>query len=187
MGHKQDREQFMELLFKQNYNRIYQYCFLKLGPPPQDAEDCAMETFFRAQRQIDSLMRHPCPERWLYVTARNVSLEWNRERQKKKELEALSRKEAEQKAAFLEQEGLEAFFFAGNGQEDEYVRGLERELMDCLKPGELELYRLLVSERKSSAQIAELLCISRTNVTTRIFRLRKKLKKQLKLAERRRV
>ena len=57
------------------------------------------------------------------------------------------------------QEGLEAFFFAGNGQEDEYVRGLERELMDCLKPGELELYRLLVSERKSSAQIAELLCI----------------------------
>ena len=57
MGHKQDREQFMELLFKQNYNRIYQYCFLKLGPPPQDAEDCAMETLFprpEADRQSDA-------------------------------------------------------------------------------------------------------------------------------------
>ena len=44
---------FIELLFTQNYNRIYEYCYWKLGSH-QDAEDSAMETFLRAAGRTEN-------------------------------------------------------------------------------------------------------------------------------------
>ena len=56
-------------------------------------------------------------------------------------------------------------------------------LLGSLKPGEQEIYRLLVTEGKSVSQVAAELSISYTNATTRVYRLRKKLKRQLERKE----
>lgn len=169
----------MELLFKQNYNRIYEYCYLKLGPPPQDAEDCAMEVFCRAFRHTEALMEHACPERWLYVTARNVSLEHMRNRNRGEVLDDGTLLAC---TASGEQSAEASFFSEKDGKEDREKR-LEEMLLGSLKPGEQEIYRLLVTEGKSVSQVASELAISYTNATTRVYRLRKKLKKQLERKE----
>ena len=152
---------FIELLFTQNYNRIYEYCYWKLGSH-QDAEDSAMETFLRAAGREEALKAHPCPERWLYVTARNVSMEVMKKRARTVSLEDFSGEPSgeEVSAAYL-------------------ARELEESLTGCLKPEELELYRLVVKEEQKTAQVAERLSISYTNAATRIYRMRKKLKRQL--------
>lgn len=43
------------------------------------------------------------------------------------------------------------------------------------------MYRLLVTEKRATVEIAEALGVSYTNATTKVYRLRKKLKKQVKL------
>ena len=165
VGRSREGQKFIELLFRQNYNRIYEYCFWKLERR-QDAEDCAMETFLRAADKAAVLAAHPCPERWLYVTARNVSMEIIKKQAR------FVRLERETEASVRTEEEL---FHS--------VHELEEWLTGCLKPEEQELYRLLVKEEEGTAQIAERLSISYTNAATRIYRLRKKLKKQLSLAE----
>lgn len=183
---RRDREkrQFIELLFGQNYNRIYEYCYLKLGPPPQDAEDCAMEVFIRALNHADTLMEHPCPERWLYVTARNVSLEFIRKQSKGRKWEILDGGEL-LAAASGREESIEESFLAAEKKKTEDEATAEQIIYGCLKPREQELYRLLVTEKKNTMQIADALSISYTNATTRIYRLRRKVKKQLECRERR--
>nr|WP_269141856.1 sigma-70 family RNA polymerase sigma factor [Lientehia hominis] len=166
----------MELLFSQNYNRIYRYCCLKLGPSGQDAEDCAMEVFFRAFRKVDRLMEHPCPERWLYVAARNITLETLRKQARKKEFEQADTGGLLSKYP----DGLEdAERKLVREEESREIQGLEEALTACLKPKEQELYRFLVLEKKNTQQIAEALSISYTSATTKVYRLRKKLRKQL--------
>ena len=169
----------MELLFKQNYNRIYEYCYLKLGPPPQDAEDCAMEVFCRAFRHMETLMEHACPERWLYVAARNGSLEQMRNRNRGGVLDDGTLLAG---TAGGEQSVEDSLFSEKDGKE-EGEKQLEEMLLGSLKPGEQELYRLLVTEGKSVSQVAAELSISYTNATTRVYRLRKKLKRQLERKE----
>ena len=64
-------------------------------------------------------------------------------------------------------------------RQGDLARELEESLTGCLKPEELELYRLVVKEEQKTAQVAERLSISYTNAATRIYRMRKKLKRQL--------
>ncbi len=168
MQKSRDEKRFMELLFRQNYNRIYEYCLWKLGPPPQDAEDCAMEVFLRAFHKAADLVSHPCPERWLYVTARNVSMELLKKRKKQRHMEL---------AGDTAMEAGERM--AGDSLCPERETELEAFLTASLTPKEQELYRLMVKDRQDAAQIAEQLSISYTNATTRVYRLRRKLKKQL--------
>ncbi len=179
MKRSQEEQQFMELLFSQNYNRIYRYCCLKLGASGQDAEDCAMEVFFRAFGKVDRLMEHPCPERWLYVAARNVALETLRKQARRREFE-----QADDGVLSRYSDGLEDVEKKlVREDENRKTQGLEEDLTACLKPKERELYRFLVLEKKNTRQIAEALSISYTSATTKVYRLRKKLRKQLEQIE----
>lgn len=179
MRKEQEENQFIAFLFDKNYNRIYEYCCLRLGKPFQDAEDCAMEVFSRAFRHVEDLMEHPCPERWLYVTARNISMEMLRRRMKYRYADSLDDLRPDRTSMYGAEDSAEDKFL--KSCEERESAQLEKYLTGTLRPGELELYRLLVTKKRATVEIAEALGVSYTNATTKVYRLRKKLKKQVKL------
>ena len=40
-----------------------------------DAEDCLQEVFIRAMSKASEIKKHPAPDKWLFVTAKFISLE----------------------------------------------------------------------------------------------------------------
>ena len=194
-------KEFMERLFRENYQRIYRYCYGKLDGSQAEAEDCAMEVFVRGYEKARELMRHPCPEKWLYVTARHVTQEQYRQRMREllRELpadgEGLERMTSADgggaggvslSGAASGRHGAEACGPPGEawsakepGSAEEPAIPAE-DLCRRLKPKEQELFRMVFLEERPLGEVAQRLGIRYTNVTTRVHRLRRKLQKILR-------
>lgn len=160
----------MERLYRENYQRIYRYCYGKLEGSRVEAEDCAMEVFVRGYEKARELMHHPCPEKWLYLTARHVTQERYRQRLRtlRRELPA----EGEVLCQLPADQGIP-------GQILEEPGVWAEDLQHFLKPKEQELFQLVFLEERPLGEVAQLLGIRYTNVTTRVHRLRRKLQKIL--------
>ena len=78
-------------------------------------------------------------------------------------------------------ESIEALF-KENQYSDERIQMLKQRILSTLKEDEFELYIKAVNEHKSYIQIAQEMNLSRDAVSTRLSRLRKKLKIAAKLA-----
>ena len=164
-------KEFMERLFRENYQRIYRYCYGKLDGSQAEAEDCAMEVFVRGYEKARELMHHPCPEKWLYVTARHVTQEQYRQR-----MRVLLRELPGDGEAWTAGEPWSA---KEPGSAEEPVITAEA-LCRGLKPKEQELFRMVFLEERPLGEVAQRLGIRYTNVTTRVHRLRRKLQKILR-------
>ncbi len=168
-------KEFMERLYRENYQRIYRYCCGKLDGSRAEAEDCAMEVFVRGYEKVRELMRHPCPEKWLYLTARHVVQE-----QYRRQIRVVPREAPEDWGRVTV-----GNWPASGGEQDsqwllpETPAITAEELCRRLKPKEQELFRLAFLEERPLGEVAQILGIRYTNVTTRVHRLRRKLQKIL--------
>ena len=199
-------KEFMERLFRENYQRIYRYCYGKLDGSQAEAEDCAMEVFVRGYEKARELMRHPCPEKWLYVTARHVTQEQYRQRMRELLRELPADGEGLERMTSADGDGtggvsladgacLGGVSLAGaaSGRHGAAACGppgepwaaeepviTAEDLCRRLKPKEQELFRLVFLEERPLGEVAQRLGIRYTNVTTRVHRLRRKLQKILR-------
>lgn len=62
-----EQDRLLEALYDQCYRDLLSYAQTCLGNPDL-AEDMVQDTFHEATNQVDSLLEHPYPERWLIKT-----------------------------------------------------------------------------------------------------------------------
>ncbi len=74
----------MVSLYEDNYNKVVQYAFVRVGNRPE-AEDLASETFARALRALDSYEERGLPmEAWIFKIAHNIVTDHLRKASKRK-------------------------------------------------------------------------------------------------------
>jgi RNA polymerase sigma-70 factor (ECF subfamily) len=162
---------FFENLYDKYNQEIYMICF-SYCQNKADAEDCMQEVFFRAMSKANEIKKHPAPDKWLFVTAKRVSLEKLRANNKtyRNELNISDFEIILQNGAFeddlLERQYTEADIII-----------LRNDVLEKLNKKDQELYILRYVEKLSVENISERLKISYSNTTTRLNRLKTKISK----------
>ena len=160
---------FIKSLYDQYSDEIYMICF-SLCKSKIDAEDCLQEVYLRALSKASEVKRHNAPDKWLFVTARLVSLEKLRIKNK------IIRHE-------LNIEDFEAILTNGTFEDDllekQYTETdillLRKDIIENLNEKERQLYILRYVEKLSVDLISERLKINYSNATTRLNRLKTKI------------
>ena len=166
-------EQFFESLCDKNYENVYFFCQSLLGYNSQSAdiaEECTQQTFLEALRNIDKLRVHPNVQAWLYKVARNIVNGFLRNIYKKKKNEEnvdYNKFDVEDKSYH----SLEDLFdYHGNLEE------LCSKVLEVLEIDEYELYIDYYKNKIPASKLSEKYNISKTALTTRAYRLKKKIK-----------
>jgi RNA polymerase sigma-70 factor (ECF subfamily) len=164
-------ETFFVDVFRRYFTRILNYCKrLMRGQASEMAEECAQNTFVQVQENITALQAHPNLAGWLYTTARNQVNAVYRELYRRRKYEiAISDSIATQLTA--------------NSYElyEVLIRTLDinkmvRQVLQQLSRSETEFYVDYFKDRLSIHALSQKYNLSKTAVTTRIYRLRKKIK-----------
>jgi RNA polymerase sigma-70 factor (ECF subfamily) len=160
---------FFENLYDKCNREIYMICF-SYCHNKADAEDCLQEVFYRAMSKPSEVKRHPAPDKWLFITARLVSLE------KLRANNTACRHE-------LNIDDFETVLESGAFEDDLLERQytemdivlLRNDILEKLNTKERELYILRYVDKLSVDIIAERLKICYSNATTRLNRLKTKI------------
>lgn len=168
-GFKSD-DAFFEELCNQYFMRVYNYCNKILRGQEQDiAEECTQITFLEARKQISKLRKYLNVEAWLYKTSRNqINMMFRKLYVKRKHEIPLDENMAETLSTL--DNNLENLI--------ENDIDIEQSLPVIIKQLNNQEYTLYIDYFKEQLTIADLALkysISTTAVTTRIYRLKKKL------------
>jgi len=166
-------EAFFAELCNKYFEQIYNYCkkLVKNQEQFMDiVEECAQDAFVEARKQISKLMDHPNIEGWLYVTARNLINNSYRSMYIKKRHEVLFDDNISR--TLITDNDFERIF---DGSID--VDKLSREILKKLTENEYELYTDYYKSHMSIVQLSQKHDVSATAITTRIYRLKKKIRK----------
>lgn len=174
--HKQD-EKFYEDLCNQYFQRIYNYCKKLVRGQDQLidlVEECTQNTFLEARKQISKLKDHPNIEGWLYTTARNQMNNSYRSMYIKKRREVILDDSLSSTSTSLDDE-LERLL-----DSDVDLDKLSTRILSNLDEKEYELYIDYYKNNMSISNLAEKYDISASAATTRIYRLKKKIKNMVR-------
>ena len=165
---------------EKHYEQILAYCLKKTSGDRQMAEDCAVETFVRAQNARIA-KAHPNAVGWLYKTARNVVHEKQREKKKYEKhnvsLERLVDEDIASLAPFLSRESdyLDELFAPDPGRDDEEIMRSKREILGTLPASDRELIALAYEKKLPLGEIARLTGRSKDAVRVKLARLTDKV------------
>lgn len=162
---------FFEELCNRYYLKIYNFCKkLSKGYNTDFAEECTQNTFLEARKQIVKLKNHPNIEGWLYTTARNqINLSFRKQYVRRK-YESVFEEEACASIAVTDT-NLEKLL-----EEDIDVDRLAAKVLKSLSKEEFALYQDYYKKHLKIIDLSGKYQISVTAVTTRIYRLKKKIK-----------
>lgn len=166
-------EVFYENLCNQYFERIYLYCKRLVKGQEQFmdfAEDCTQNTFLEARKQISHLINHPNVEGWLYTTARNLINRSYRGMYIKKRHEVILDDNISRTLMEFDHE-LEALFNRIVDLDSLYV-----DILGRLNQDEYGLYTDYYKDNLSISELAKKYDVSATAITTRIYRLKQKIK-----------
>lgn len=165
-------EIFYKNLCSEYYKRIYVYCFRLTGGQEQFkdfVEESTQNTFLEAQKQLSKLMNHPNIGGWLYTTARNMINKSYRGMYIRRKYEvAFDETSCASNEPFEEMEIIQ-------GNRANYDK-IVTEILNKLNSNEYELFTDYYRARMSVSDISEKYSISITAVTTRIYRLKIRIK-----------
>ncbi|MHB8073289.1 RNA polymerase sigma factor [Desulfosporosinus fructosivorans] len=170
---RKNEDTFYEDLCNKYFNRILLYCRRLVKGQEQFldfVEECTQNTFLEARKQISKLKNHPNVEGWLYATARNLINNSYRSMYIKKRHEVNIDDNISGALTELDDE-LEELF---NNTID--LDKLCVEILDKLNPSEYGLYLDYYKGNMSVSDLSKKHDISTTAMTTRIYRLKKKIK-----------
>lgn len=169
-----DADAFEQLLLE-HQTPIYNLCY-RMVQHPDDALDCAQETFLRAWRCLDQYQFAASFSTWLYRLCTNICIDFLRA-QKRRQTTPLT---------FRDADGEEQTFDVADptpGPEDCAALTLTQEAirsaMAQLPPEHQTVLQLRVVEELSYEQIADILGIQIGTVKSRLARARAGLKKIL--------
>ncbi|KTD88336.1 RNA polymerase sigma factor [Paenibacillus etheri] len=166
---------FYEQLCQKNIKNIYRYCARLTKGQTQltdIAEECTQNTFLEARKQIVKLQTHPNVEGWLYVTAKNLVRNSYRGMYIKRKHEIVFDDKIQ---LFSDDNELAACL-----EETYDIKELSEKVLSVLSEDENNLYNDYFRDRMSILELAEKYHISSTAVTTRIYRVKKKLTNVIK-------
>ncbi|WP_379141359.1 RNA polymerase sigma factor [Paenibacillus sp. sgz500992] len=167
-GKQQD--DFYEELCVKYFKNIYGYCTRLTKGQVQLSdivEECTQNTFLEARKQIERLQNHPNVEGWLYVTARNLVRNSYRSMYIKRRHEIVL------------DDGMQ--FFSDDDElaaclEDTYeIDELSEKVLSGLNESEYQLYNDYFRNQLPVQELVDKYHISNTAVTTRIYRVKKKI------------
>ncbi len=163
--------EFLEEIYRSHANRIRLFCKKLLRGHYTDAtEECVQNTFLHAGQQANKLKKHPNIEGWLYRTSRNQVKNVFRKCYIQQKYEVGLHCDAADMLAcgcpFLD----EVLFPSTN------ISKLVEELLNRLSSREQELYEDYFKQHLSILELSAKYSLSNTAVTSRIHRLRKKIK-----------
>ena len=161
----------IELCYRNYYNDVFRFCLSRLNEV--DAKDVTQDTFLLLQERKNSLKYSSSIKFWLMDVAGKKIHEQYRT-QAKNYYEELSEYD-------LTVESIEALL-TENQVTDEEIEKKKQIILSKLNEEEFALYIKAVNEHKSYKQICEELNLSRDAVSSRLKRLKKKLKVAAKLA-----
>ncbi|MBU5672154.1 RNA polymerase sigma factor [Paenibacillus brevis] len=170
-------EMFFVDVFRRYFTRVLNYCKrLMRGPAVEMAEECAQNTFVQVQENITALKAHPNLAGWLFTTARNQVNAFYRKfyRRRKHEI-AICDSIANQLTA----NSYELYeVLIATLDMDKMVR----HVLNQLSHSETAFYVDYFKNRLSIQVLSKKYNLSKTAVTTRIYRLRKKIKQAARQA-----
>ncbi|WP_196427509.1 RNA polymerase sigma factor [Paenibacillus macerans] len=162
-------DDFFLQLCQSYFNDIYGYCiYLVRGKFIDIAEECTQETFLEAKKQAAKLKAHPNIKGWLHLTARNKVYKSYRRYYIQKKYETEVDLNSVCSPLSIEAELINNYAF--------HIDQLKSEILKELKTEELRLYHDYFSNKLSISKISKKYNISETAATTRIYRLKKKIK-----------
>ena len=170
---RKNDDAFYEDLCNKYFERISSYCRKLVKGQEQFldfVEECTQNTFLEAHKQISKLKNHPNVEGWLYTTARNLINNSYRSMYIKKRHEVSIDDNISGALTELDNE-LEKLF---NSTID--LDKLCVEILDKLQPSEYDLYIDYYKRNMSISDLSKKHDISATAMTTRIYRLKKKIR-----------
>ncbi len=153
-------DKYFEKIYKENYCDLCMYIY-RMVSDDNLVEDIVQETFYEAYRKRKLLYQHPKPVGWLYITARYKMLK-------------LSKKNKDIIIRNCEIEGQE---------EDvnfNYI-DLEKSLEKYLTEKEITMLKDYIINGYTAKEMSLKLGISEGAVKTRVFRIKEKIKKNIKL------
>lgn len=166
-------DDFFEDLCNQYFERIYNYCNRLVKGEKQltdFVEECTQTTFLEARKQISALKKHPNAEGWLYTTARNLMNHSYRNLYIRKRHEVPMDDDISNTLSEEDHE-MEAVF---NGAVD--LNKAYLEALNGLNKKEYELYADYFINNMSVSDLSQKYNVSSTATTTRIYRVKRKIK-----------
>ncbi|BFH15313.1 sigma-70 family RNA polymerase sigma factor [Paenibacillus melissococcoides] len=166
-------ELFFHELCDAYFKPVYKYC-RKLANSQTGlmdfADECTQNTFLEARKQISKLKNHPNVEGWLFTTARNfVNLSF-RAMYLKNKYEVFMSDDINDR---LESRNNEIDQIIENAVD---VDDLYQEVLMNLSTSEYELYADYYMKKMSIADLARKYNVSANAITTRIYRINKKIR-----------
>lgn len=165
---------FYEELCNKYYEQIYFFCNRLVKGQEQFldfVEECTQNTFLEARKQISKLRTHPNIEGWLYTTARNLINNSYRSMYIKKKHELYIEDDISCTSAYEIDKELEDPFYSNIDLDK-----LCTEILSMLNEKENNLYIDYYKRNMPIADLSQKYGISSTAVTTRIYRLKIKIK-----------
>lgn len=171
MDEARSQERFFVDVFRRYFTRILNYCKrLTRGKGAEMAEECAQNTFVQVQENLAALKAHPNLAGWLYKTARNqVNTLFRKLYRRRKHEIPISDSIAHQLTADS-CDLYEVLISTLN------LDSLAHHVLQQLNRTETALYEDYFKERLSIHALSQKYNLSKSAVTTRIYRLRKKIK-----------
>ena len=137
----------------------------------EEAEEAAQDTFIKAFKRLKDYRFESKFSTWLYPIARNTAIDY-----KRKKTRITASIDADERFYYVEDTSSKGQFAMVQAQQRAvYIK----RLIEQLPEQDGMLISLFYLKEQSIEEIAEILSISASNVKVKLFRLRKKLKKDL--------
>lgn len=162
---------FFEDLCNTYFVKVFSYCKKLLKGQGSDiAEECTQITFLEARKQISKLRKHPNIEGWLYTTARNQINNFYRKQYIKRKYEVFLNEELSGTIESVDH-NIERLFDSNID-----IDAVTQKILEELNVQEYELYQDYYKKHLSILELSIKYQISTTAITTRNYRLKKRIK-----------
>ena len=155
---------WFEEVYKTHFNDVYKY-ILVMTSDKAIAEELTQDVFTVLYRKQGKLLAHPYIRGWLYTTARNISWDFMKKKNRRRKLEIK-----------LSTEALEKTYHTDTVPQDIYEI-----LTDFLTDKEIELIRLNKEYGFTTKEISERKSVNFSALSQRIYRIKKKIKQTLNI------
>jgi RNA polymerase sigma factor (sigma-70 family) len=162
-----DRQAF-GVLYERHSDRVYDFLLRMVGDP-DEASDLMQETFLRAMRALSPEEKGAAFLTWALTIARNLALT---RLERRKRTVTLAEREGDEEAPIFDQVDPDRLAQPEAAAEAREMSGLVWEAATGLSPKERSLLLLHVRQGLDSAEIAQVLGVSKGNAYTMISRLK---------------
>lgn len=158
---------------EQIYNKYYKFVYTIVKNSiysSQEIESCVHDVFIAAIEYVN-LEKHPNIEGWLFITAKNISKQFNH-----KYLLRVNKITDEDENIIAQRD-----FISALEEDDEYIHlinnGIIKKILDSFTENEKVLYWLKYSQHKTYEEISDILNVSAGALMTRNSRMISKAKR----------